>query len=72
MNNGLEMIAQQGNQLDNKSSIHFTPSISNKTNHYYNHFFNSKNNSNNDPSSIIRNIKFNNYSSPKYKNRMKC
>ena len=71
MNNGLEMIAQQGNQLDNKSSIHFTPSISNKTNHYYNHFFNSKNNSNNDPSSIIRNIKFNNYSSPKYKNRMK-
>ena len=41
MNNGLEMIAQQGNQLDNKSSIHFTPSISNKTNHYYNHFFNS-------------------------------
>ena len=70
MKNGFESVAQQGNPSDNVSSIHFSPSISNKTNHYYNHFFNSKKNNINPPS-IIENIKYNNYSSPKYQNKMK-
>ena len=68
MKNGFESVAQQRNPLDSISSSHFSPSISNKTNHYYNHFFNSKNN-NNSPPSVIGNIQFNHYSSPKYKNK---
>ena len=70
MKNGFESVAQQGNPSDSVSSSHFSPSISNKTSHYYNHFFNSKKNNINPPS-IIENIKYNNYSSPKYQNKMK-
>ena len=57
------------NPLNSQSTIHFTPTNSNKISHYFNFIFNSKDNNNNSPS-ITKKTTINNYSSSKYKNKI--
>ena len=71
MNNGKESIQSQSKTLGDQSSIYFSPSISNKSTHYYNSYSNSINNNNDTYSSVIRYIKIQNYSSPKNNIKMK-
>ena len=70
MNNVIESLPSQTKPIDNQSSIHFTKNESNKKSQFNNYYFNS-NNYNSNLSSIIRNIKIKNNSSPKYNNKMK-
>ena len=57
------------NPINAQSTIHFTPSNSNKISHYFNFIFNSKDDNNNS-SSITKKTTIYNYSSSKYKSKM--
>ena len=68
-NENTSLILKKENVLDSQSPLHLTPSIQNKTNHYYNFLLNSKDKKT--LTLVNQTIKHKNFTSSKYKNKMK-
>ena len=68
-NENTSLILKKENVLDSQSQLHLTPSIQNKTNHYYNFLLGSKDKKT--LTLVNQTIKHKNFTSSKYKNKMK-